>query len=74
MRASQIPMPAKKTAPISSEGKRAAERVRLIFYSIAAANIVLIAIIMWAGKGRKEPANAPAKSEAVEKTAGGVTK
>ena len=62
-------MPAKKPVPISPEGRRAAERIRTIFYSIAAANIVLVAIIMWRGKGRKEPANVPSKSEAAEKAA-----
>ena len=60
-------MPAEKPTPITPEGKRAAERIRTIFYSIAAANIVLVAIIMWTGKGRKEPANPPAKPGATEK-------
>lgn len=40
-------MPDKKPETITPEGKRAAERMRLIFYSIAAANIVLVAIVMW---------------------------
>ena len=40
-------MPSKKKPPFSPEGKRAAERVRLIFFSIAAANLVLVAIVMW---------------------------
>ena len=62
-------MPDKKPAPITAEGRRAAERVRTIFYSIAAANIVIVAAIMWLGKGRKEPANSPAKSGAIEKAA-----
>ena len=49
-------MPAAKPTPITPEGRRAAERVRMLFYSIAAANIVFIAIIMWLGKGRTDPA------------------
>ena len=61
-------MPAVKPTPITPEGRRAAERVRTIFYAIAAANIVLVAIILWLGRSRKEPASAPAKSEAIEKT------
>ena len=32
---------------ISPEGKRAAERVRAIFFLIAAANIVIVAIVIW---------------------------
>ena len=39
-------MPAKKPTPFSPEGKRAAERIRTIFFSIAAANLVLVAIVM----------------------------
>ena len=62
-------MPAEKPTPITPEGKRAAERVRTIFYSIAAANIVLVAIIMWRGKGRKEPANPPAKPAMMDRAA-----
>ena len=58
-------MPAEKQTPITPEGRRAAERVRMLFYSIAAANIVFIAIIMWLGRGRKEPS----KPAAVEKGA-----
>ncbi|MCX6982944.1 MAG: hypothetical protein NTV08_19655 [Verrucomicrobia bacterium] len=60
-------MPAKKTAPISPEGKRAAERVRLIFFSIAAANLVLVAIVMWQRRGTdKAHPSDPAKPAAVE--------
>ena len=59
-------MPSEKPAPISPEGKRAAERMRLIFYSIAAANIVLVAIVMWQRNAHKEPATDPAKSAATE--------
>ena len=69
MRLSETPMPAEKPTPITPEGKRAAERIRTIFYSIAAANIVLVAIIMWTGKGRKEPASAPAKPADAERSA-----
>ncbi len=45
----------KKPAPITPEGRRAAEKIRTLFYSIAAANIVLFAVILWLGKARKEP-------------------
>ena len=69
MRLSKTPMPAEKPTPITPEGKRAAERIRTIFYSIAAANIVLVAIIMWRGKGHKEPASAPAKPADAERSA-----
>jgi len=62
------PMPAEKPTPITPEGRRAADRVRTIFYAIAAANIVIIAIVLWLGRDRKEPARAPAKSEAVGET------
>ena len=58
-------MPAKKPTPFSPEGRRAAERIRTIFYSIAAANIVLVAIVMWQRNARKEPT----KPAAMEKTA-----
>ena len=54
-------MPDETPALITPEGKRAAERIRTIFYSIAAANIVLVAIVMWQRNTRKEPAAAPAK-------------
>ncbi len=57
-------MPADKPEPITPEGKRAAERVRLIFYSIAAANIVLIAIVLWSRH------NAERKQDASPKPAG----
>ena len=60
-------MPAKKPAPISPEGRRAAERIRTIFYSIAAANIVLVAIIMWSRRNAdKKPDGIPAKPAAAE--------
>jgi len=67
-------MPAKKPPPISPEGRRAAERIRTIFYSIAAANLVLVAIVIWLGKGRKEPTNSPVKSRAIEEAVGGNSK
>lgn len=51
-------MPDEKQNPITPEGKRAAERMRLIFYSIAAANIVLVAIVIWSRR------NADKKSDA----------
>jgi hypothetical protein len=40
-------MPPEQPTPITPEGKRAAQRVRTIFYAIAAANIALAAIVMW---------------------------
>ena len=63
-------MPAKKPPPFSPEGKRAAERIRTLFYSIAAANIVLVAIVMWQrrGKDQAHPPD-PAKPAAVENAA-----
>ena len=61
-------MPAKKPTPFSPEGKRAADRIRSIFFMIAAANIVLAAIVMWqrhhADKRREAE---PAKPAAVTK-------
>ena len=63
-------MPAKKPVPISPEGRRAAERIRTIFYSIAAANIVLVAIIMWSRRNAdKKPDGVPAKPAATENAA-----
>ena len=63
-------MPAKKPVPISPEGRRAAERIRTIFYSIAAANIVLVAIIMWSRRNvDKMPDGVPAKPAAAENAA-----
>ena len=40
-------MPDEKPAPITPEGRRAANRIRTIFLFIAAANLVFIAIIIW---------------------------
>ena len=60
-------MPAKKPTPFSPEGKRAAERIRTLFYSIAAANIVLVAIVMWQRRGTdKAHPSDPVKPAAVE--------
>ena len=67
-------MPAEKPTPITPEGKRAAERVRTIFYSIAAANIVLVAIIMWRGKWHGEPAKPTTTENAEAKRAGSETR
>ena len=67
-------MPAEKPTPITPEGKRAAERVRTIFYSIAAANIVLVAIIMLRGKGHREPAKPATTENAEAKRAGSETR
>ncbi len=60
-------MPAEKPTPITPEGKRAAERVRLIFFSIAAANLVLFAIVIWQRRNAdKTHAADPAKPAAAE--------
>ena len=67
MRGFAEPMPAEKPTPISPEGKRAAERVRTIFYSIAAANLVVVAIVIWKGCHADKPHAAdPTKPAAVE--------
>jgi hypothetical protein len=53
--------------PNSPEAKRAAQKVRNIFFFIAAANIVFVAIVMWpSNKPPAEPAQ-PAEAESVEK-------
>ena len=49
----------------SPEAKRAAQKVRNIFYFIAAANIVLVAIIMWPSKKPATTAEQPAAAESV---------
>ena len=60
-------MPAEKPTPITPEGKRAAERVRLIFFSIAAANLVLFAIVIWQRRNAdKTHAPDPEKPAAAE--------
>ena len=60
-------MPAEKPTPITPEGKRAAERVRTIFYSIAAANLVIVAIVIWKGcHAEKTHGTDPTKPAAVE--------
>ena len=60
-------MPPEQPTPITPEGKRAAERVRTIFYAIAAANIVLAAIVMWQRhKADKVHPADPAKPAAAE--------
>ena len=67
MRRSQDPMSAKNPEPLTPEGKRAAARVRMIFFSIAAANIVLIAIVMWSRRNAdKKDGGVPAKPAAAE--------
>lgn len=40
-------MPPNDSPTITPEGRRAAERIRTIFFLIAAANIVVVAIIIW---------------------------
>ena len=62
-------MPDQTPAPITPEGKRAAERIRTIFYSIAAANIVLVAIVIWHRQAHKEPSDAPPNPVATEDAA-----
>ena len=63
-------MTPKMPTPMSPEGRRAAERIRTIFYSIAAANIVLVAIIMWSRRNAdKKPDGVPAKPAATENAA-----
>lgn len=42
-------MPKNDSPPITPEGKRAAERIRSLFFTIAAANLVLVAIVIWQG-------------------------
>jgi hypothetical protein len=52
-------------APITPEGRRAAEKVRMIFFMIAALNIVIIAILLWNQWTAKEeplPPLVPAES------------
>jgi len=56
-------MPEEKPAPITPEGKRAADRVRSIFFMIAAANLVLVAIVMLLNGSGK-----PARTDAVDRT------
>lgn len=46
--------------PNSREAERAAQKVRNVFYFIAAANIVIVAIVMWPRKKGAPPAAAPA--------------
>ena len=48
--------------PNSPEALRAAQKVRNVFYMIAAANIVLIAIVMWPRPEVPEAAKSPAVS------------
>ncbi|MEQ1851595.1 MAG: hypothetical protein ABMA01_08385 [Chthoniobacteraceae bacterium] len=52
-------------APITPEGRRAAEKVRTIFLLIAALNIVIIAILLWnqwTAKEDPQPPLVPAES------------
>lgn len=46
-------------APNSPEAKRAAQKVRTVFLLIAAANILLIALMMWPRTKAPEPDKAP---------------
>ena len=62
-------MPDETPAPITPEGKRAAERIRTIFYSIAVANIVLAAIVIWQRQAHQKPSDAPPKPVVTEDAA-----
>ena len=62
-------MPADNPTPITPEGKRAADRMRSIFFMIAAANIVVVAIVLWQRQAHKDPADTPAKPVATEEAA-----
>lgn len=57
------------TAPQSLEAKRAAEKVRNAFLLLAAANLVVVAVIMWHRKpGTPAPApTSPPAQQAAEK-------
>ena len=59
-------MPAENPTPITPEGKRAADRMRSIFFMIAAANIVLVVIVLWQRQAHKDPADTPAKPAMTE--------
>ena len=61
-------MPAEKPTPITPEGKRAAERVRSVFFLIAAANIVFVIIVLLMRPTAKDRAAAPAKPATTEET------
>lgn len=62
-------MPDGDPTPITPEGKRAADRIRTIFFSIAAANIVLVAIVIWQRQAHKGTEDKPAKQAAAEESA-----
>ena len=62
-------MPADHPTPISPEGKRAADRMRSIFFMIAAANIVLVVIVLWQRQTHKNPADTPLKPVTSEESA-----
>lgn len=51
-------------APITPEGRRAAEKFRTIFFLIAALNIVIIAILLWNQWTAKEEQPPPGEVEA----------
>jgi len=54
-------MPGENQTPIAPEDKHAASRVRSIFFMIAAANIVLVAIVLWQRQAHKDHEGPPAK-------------
>ena len=66
-------MPAKNPTPITPEGKRAADRIRSIFFMIAAANIVVVAIVLWQGYTHKTHPETPAKPATTEAAAASRT-
>jgi len=60
-------MPEENPTPITPEGKRAADRMRSIFFMIAAANIVIVAIVIWQRHAQESRRDAtPARPAAVE--------
>ena len=62
-------MPDDEPPPITPEGKRAADRIRTIFFAIAAANIVLVAIVIWQRQRHKGSEDKHAKPAAAEESA-----
>ena len=61
-------MPDDEPPPITPEGKRAADRIRTIFFAIAAANIVLVAIVIWQRQAHKGSDDKPVNPAAAEES------
>lgn len=59
--------------PNSPEAKRAAERIRTTFFLIAAANVVIIAIVMWPKGKPAAPAEKPVAEKASVEPGGDLT-